>query len=200
MFMANIPEINEEIWATLCDGKMAKERFAEDEFGNHVYINDKGQVVSWMHEYEPEDYVIASSLSDFYKRHPLQTLDEALDIIRNTEKPNNLEQSDSWTKLYQAEAVIGKDFIDRSYAVNNMYNVSLAFKEGRIPSYELFKLENFSPRYLKEAKKVNNDKKKKGRNYLKLNKKERYLLFQFNQCLVFFYIHRLILPHLSKLL
>ena len=72
-----------------------------------------------------------------------------------------LEESDSWTKLYEAEAVIGEDFIDRSYALNNMYNVSLAFKEGKITSEELFKLENFSPRYFKEAKKVNNDKKEK---------------------------------------
>ena len=77
--------INEEICATLCDGEMAEKRFAEDEFGNHVYIDDNGQVVAWMHEYEPEDYVIASSLDDFYKRYPLYTLDEVLDIIRNTE-------------------------------------------------------------------------------------------------------------------
>jgi len=85
MFIANIPEINEEICATLCDGEMAEKRFAEDEFGNHVYIDDNGQVVAWMHEYEPEDYVIASSLDDFYNRYPLYTLDEVLNIIRNTE-------------------------------------------------------------------------------------------------------------------
>lgn len=45
MFIANIPEINEEICATLCDGEMAV-LFAEDEFGNHVYIDDNGQVVA----------------------------------------------------------------------------------------------------------------------------------------------------------
>lgn len=144
---------------TLCDGEMAEKRFAEDEFGNHVYINDKGQIVAWMHEYEPEDYVIASSIDDFYKRHPLYTLDEVLDIIRNISTQQNLDESDSWTKLYQAEAVIGKDFIDRSYALNNMYNVSSAFRDGKITSEELFKLENFSPRYLKEAKQVNKNKK-----------------------------------------
>lgn len=159
MFIAHIEQINEEILATLCDGEMAGKRFAEDEFGNHVYINDKGQVVAWMHEYEPEDYVIASSIDDFYKRYTLYTLDEVLDIIRNISTQQNLDESDSWTKLYQAEAVIGKDFIDRSYAVNNMYNVSLAFREGKISSEELFKLENFSPRYLKEAKQVNKNKK-----------------------------------------
>ena len=164
MFIVNIPEINEEICATLCDGEMAEKRFAEDEFGNHVYIDDNGQVVAWMHEYEPEDYVIASSLDDFYNRHPLYTLDEALEIIRNTRIQKPHKESDSWTKLYQAEAVIGKDFIDRSYALNNMYNISLAFKEGKITPDELFKLENFSPRYLKEAKKVNNDKKR-NKNY-----------------------------------
>jgi len=91
MFMANIREINEEICATLCDGEMAEKRFAEDEFGNHVYINDKGQIIAWMHEYEPEDYVIASSIDDFYKRYPLYTLDEVLEIIRNTETKENLE-------------------------------------------------------------------------------------------------------------
>ena len=159
MFIFNIPEINEEICATLCDGEMVEKRFAEDEFGNYVYIDDNGQVVAWMHEYEPEDYVIASSLDDFYNRYTLYTLDEILNIIRNTETQKIPEESDYWTELYQAEAVIGKDFIDRSYALNNMYNVSLAFKEGKITSDELFKLENFSPRYFKEAKKVNNDKK-----------------------------------------
>lgn len=159
MFMANIREINEEICATLCDGEMAEKRFAEDEFGNHVYINDKGQIIAWMHEYEPEDYVIASSIDDFYKRYPLYTLDEVLEIIRNTETKENLEESDYWTVLYEAEAVIGKDFIDRSYALNNMYNVSSAFRDGKITSEELFKLENFSPRYLKEAKQVNKNKK-----------------------------------------
>lgn len=158
MFIVEIPEINEEICATLCDGEMAEKRFAEDEFGNHVYIDDNGQVIAWMHEYEPEDYVIASSLDDFYNKYTLYTLDEVLDIIRNTETQKPPEESDYWKKLYEAEAVIGKDFIDRSYALDNMYNVSLAFKEGKITSEELFKLENFSPRYLKEANKINKEK------------------------------------------
>jgi len=40
-----------------------------------------------------------------------------------------------------------------------MYNVSSAFRDGKITSEELFKLENFSPSYLKEAKQVNKNKK-----------------------------------------
>ena len=58
--------------------------------------------------------------------------------------------------------IIGKDFIDLSFVVDNdKYNVTAAYNHGKISKEELNKLEVFYPKYLKEANKVNNDKKKK---------------------------------------
>lgn len=55
----------------------------------------------------------------------------------------------------------GEDVNDLTYKEGDQYNVSKAFKNGKITEDELFKLENFSPLYLKEANKINNKKKLK---------------------------------------
>lgn len=164
MFFCLIPEINVEICATLCYGEVAKKRFAEDEFGNHIYIDNKGRVVAWMHEYEPEDYIISNSLSDFYNTHTFYDFDEVIKIINDKypdETLTNKEHEDFFVALYEAKAVIGKDFIDLTYKEGDQCNVSKAFKNVKITEEELFKLENFSPSYLKEANKINNEKKLK---------------------------------------
>lgn len=66
------------------------------------------------------------------------------------------------TDLDEAKAVIVKDFIDLTFAMDdNKYNATDAYNNNKITIDELKKIENFSPEYFKEAKKVNNDKKNK---------------------------------------
>ncbi len=66
------------------------------------------------------------------------------------------------TDLDEAKAVIGKDFIDLTFAMDdNKYNATAAYNNNKITIDELKKIENFNPKYFKEAKKVNNDKKNK---------------------------------------
>ena len=79
--------------------------------------------------------------------------------ILNKRRINIDDDHDIIIDLYKAKAVIGKDFIDLDYVVNNnKYNATAAYNNKKITIDELKKLENFGPEYLKEANKVNKEK------------------------------------------
>lgn len=49
---------------------------------------------------------------------------------------------------------------------DNKYNATAAYNNNKITIEELKKIENFNPKYFKEAKKVNNDKKANKKGYI----------------------------------
>lgn len=160
MFIADIQEIDDSFIGIICQDELSKNRFAEDNFGNFAVIEDDGSIVAYMLDYEKEEYKIAESIDDFYKKYTLYNIDEVYDIL-NKQRKHIEKKHDILIDLYKAKAVIGKDFIDLSYVLDdNKYNVTSAYN-NKITIDELKKLENFDPEYFKEAKKVNNEKKKK---------------------------------------
>lgn len=162
MFFIEIQKINKRFIGTLCEGNLAKKRLAENEFGDFAYINEKGEVVIFMHEFEPEDYVVFDSEKDFLEKTVFYSLEEVMEILEK-ENSNKQEEniSDTIIDLYKAMAIIGKDFIDKTYIINgNKYNASEALRNHKITQEEMKKMRFFLPKYLKEAKKVNENKKK----------------------------------------
>ena len=168
VFIAYIEEIDNHFIGFLCEDIENNNIFAEDPLGNFCTI-ENGAIIANMLEYEPEEYKIADSLNNFYNKYPLYDIEEAfklLDEINSNNRVNrkNEKNYEIIADLDEAKAVIGKDFIDLSYAVNNnKYNATAAYN-NKINMDELKKLENFAPEYFKEAKKVNNDKKR-NKNY-----------------------------------
>ena len=164
MFIADIKEIGDSFIGIICQGELSKTRFAEDNFGNFSIIEEDGSIVAYMLDYEKEEYKLAESKEDFYNKYTLYDIEEVYDIL-NKRRKHIQDEHDIIIDLYKAKAVIGKDFIDLAYVVNNnKYNATAAYNNNKITMDELKKLENFGPEYLKEAKKVNNDKKK-NKNY-----------------------------------
>lgn len=167
MFIVDLVEINQSICARLCEDD--KHNFAEDVFGNHVYINDFGEVVAWMHEYEPEDYIIASSLDDFYSKYTLYDIEEIFEIIERQKKKNKDDGKEEpepehhvIIELYKAKAVVGKDFIDLSFFCDDdQYDATEAYNKGKITEEELNKMSSFSKSYLKDANRINREKHNK---------------------------------------
>ena len=161
MFIADIEEIDNSFIGIICQGELSKTRFAEDNFGNFAIIEDDGSIVAYMLDYEKEEYKLAESKEDFYRKYTLYDIDEVYDIL-NKRRKHIEDEHDIIIDLYKAKAVIGKDFIDLDYVVNNnKYNATAAYNNKKITIDELKKLENFGPEYFKEAKKINNDKKEK---------------------------------------
>ena len=163
MFIADIEEIGDSFIGIICQGELSKTRFAEDNFGNFAIIEDDGSIVAYMLDYEKEEYKLAESKEDFYRKYTLYDIEEVYDILNKQRKNEKIEEEhDFITELYKAKAVIGKDFIDLNFVIDNdQYNVTAAYNNGKISKDELKKLEVFYPKYLKEANKVNNDKKEK---------------------------------------
>lgn len=160
MFIADIEEIGDSFIGIICQGELSKTRFAEDNFGNFAVIEDDGSIVAYMLDYEKEEYKIAESKEDFYGKYTLYDIEEVYDILNKQRKNEIIEKEhDFITELYKAKAVIGKDFIDLTYVVDdNKYNATSAYNHGKISKDELKKLEVFYPKYLKEANKVNKEK------------------------------------------
>lgn len=166
MFIADIEEIGDSFIGIICQGELSKTRFAEDNFGNFAVIEDDGSIVAYMLDYEKEEYKIAESKEDFYNKYTLYNIEEVYDIL-NKRRINIDDDHDIIIDLYKAKAVIGKDFIDLDYVVNNnKYNATAAYNNNTITIEELKKIENFNPKYFKEAKKVNNDKKANKKGYI----------------------------------
>lgn len=163
MFIADIEEIGDSFIGIICQGELSKTRFAEDNFGNFAIIEDDGSIVAYMLDYEKEEYKLAESKEDFYRKYTLYDIEEVYDILNKQRKNEKIEKEhDFLIELYKAKAVIGKDFIDLNFVIDNdQYNVTAAYNNGKISKDELKKLEVFYPKYLKEANKVNNDKKEK---------------------------------------
>lgn len=163
MFIADIEEIEDSFIGIICQGELSKTRFAEDNFGNFAIIEEDGSIIAYMLDYEKEEYKLAESKEDFYNKYTLYDIEEVYDILNKQRKNEKVEkENDFITELYKAKAVIGKDFIDLSFVVDNdKYNVTAAYNHGKISKEELNKLEIFYPKYLKEANKINNDKKEK---------------------------------------
>lgn len=158
MFIADIEEINDSFIGIICQGELSKTRFAEDNFGNFAIIEDDGSIVAYMLDYEKEEYKLAESKEDFYGKYTLYDIEEVYDIL-NKRRTHIEDEHDIIIELYKAKAVIGKDFIDLTYVVDdNKYNATLAYNHGKISKDELKKLEVFYPKYLKEANKVNKEK------------------------------------------
>ena len=158
MFIADIEEIDNSFIGIICQGELSKTRFAEDNFGNFAIIEDDGSIVAYMLDYEKEEYKLAESKEDFYRKYTLYDIDEVYDIL-NKRRKHIEDEHDIIIDLYKAKAVIGKDFIDLDYVVNNnKYNATAAYNNKKITIDELKKLENFGPEYLKEANKVNKEK------------------------------------------
>lgn len=158
MFIADIEEINDSFIGIICQGELSKTRFAEDNFGNFAIIEDDGSIVAYMLDYEKEEYKLAESKEDFYRKYTLYDIDEVYDIL-NKRRKHIKDEHDIIIDLYKAKAVIGKDFIDLTYVVDdNKYNATSAYNHGKISKDELKKLEVFYPKYLKEANKVNKEK------------------------------------------
>ena len=160
MFIADIEEIGDSFIGIICQGELSKTRFAEDNFGNFAVIEDDGSIVAYMLDYEKEEYKLAESKEDFYSKYTLYDIEEVYDILNKRRKNEKIEEEyDFITELYKAKAVIGKDFIDLTYVVDdNKYNATSAYNHGKISEDELKKLKNFGPEYLKEANKVNKEK------------------------------------------
>lgn len=160
MFIADIEEIGDSFIGIICQGELSKTRFAEDNFGNFAIIEDDGSIVAYMLDYEKEEYELAESKEDFYSKYTLYDIEEVYDILNKRRKNEKIEEEyDFITELYKAKAVIGKDFIDLTYVVDdNKYNATSAYNHGKISEDELKKLKNFGPEYLKEANKVNKEK------------------------------------------
>lgn len=163
MFIADIIEIDDSFIGFICYGKLPQTRFAEDSFGNFAIIEDDGSIVAYMLDYEKEKYKLAESKEDFYQKYTLYNVDEVCEILEKRRIKNGQEEikeSDFITELYKAKAIIGKDFIDLNFIVDgDLYNVTAAYAHGKISDDELKKLEVFYPKYFKEAKQVNNNKK-----------------------------------------
>lgn len=158
MFIADIEEIDDSFIGIICQGELSKTRFAEDNFGNFAVIEDDGSIVAYMLDYEKEEYKLAESKEDFYNKYTLYNIDEVYDIL-NKRRKHIEDDHDIIIELYKAKAVIGKDFIDLAYVVDdNKYNATSAYNHGKISDDELKKLEIFYPKYLKEANKVNKEK------------------------------------------
>ena len=158
MFIADIEEIGDSFIGIICQGELSKTRFAEDNFGNFAIIEDDGSIVAYMLDYEKEEYKIAESKEDFYNKYTLYNIEEVYDIL-NKRRINIEDEHDIIIDLYKAKAVIGKDFIDLTYVVDdNKYNATSAYNHVKISKDELKKLEVFYPKYLKEANKVNKEK------------------------------------------
>lgn len=158
MFIADIEEIGDSFIGIICQGELSKTRFAEDNFGNFAIIEDDGSVVAYMLDYEKEEYKLAESKEDFYSKYTLYDIEEVYDIL-NKRRTHIEDEHDIIIELYKAKAVIGKDFIDLTYVVDdNKYNATSAYNHGKISDDELKKLEVFYPKYLKEANKVNKEK------------------------------------------
>lgn len=160
MFIADIEEIGDSFIGIICQGELSKTRFAEDNFGNFAVIEDDGSIVAYMLDYEKEEYKIAESKEDFYGKYTLYDIEEVYDILNKQRKNEIIEKEhDFITELYKAKAVIGKDFIDLSFVIDNdQYNVTAAYNHRKISKDELNKLKVFYPKYLKEANQVNKDK------------------------------------------
>lgn len=158
MFIADIEEIDDSFIGIICQGELSKTRFAEDNFGNFAVIEDDGSIVAYMLDYEKEEYKLAESKEDFYNKYTLYNIDEVYDIL-NKRRKHIEDEHDIIIELYKAKAVIGKDFIDLAYVVDdNKYNATSAYNHGKISKDELKKLEVFYPKYLKEANKINKEK------------------------------------------
>lgn len=158
MFIADIEEIDDSFIGIICQGELSKTRFAEDNFGNFAVIEDDGSIVAYMLDYEKEEYKLAESKEDFYGKYTLYDIEEVYDIL-NKRRTHIEDEHDIIIELYKAKAVIGKDFIDLNYVVNNnKYNATAAYNHGKISKDELKKLEVFYPKYLKEANKINKEK------------------------------------------
>lgn len=158
MFIADIEEINDSFIGIICQGELSKTRFAEDNFGNFAIIEDDGSIVAYMLDYEKEEYKLAESKEDFYGKYTLYDIEEVYDIL-NKRRTHIEDEHDIIIELYKAKAVIGKDFIDLTYVVDdNKYNATSAYNHGKISKDELKKLEVFYPKYLKEANKINKEK------------------------------------------
>lgn len=158
MFIADIEEIGDSFIGIICQGELSKTRFAEDNFGNFAIIEDDGSIVAYMLDYEKEEYKLAESKEDFYCKYTLYDIEEVYDIL-NKRRTHIEDEHDIIIELYKAKAVIGKDFIDLTYVVDdNKYNATSAYNYGKISKDELKKLEVFYPKYLKEANKINKEK------------------------------------------
>lgn len=158
MFIVDIEEIGDSFIGIICQGELSKTRFAEDNFGNFAIIEDDGSIVAYMLDYEKEEYKIAESKEDFYNKYTLYNIEEVYDIL-NKRRINIDDDHDIIIDLYKAKAVIGKDFIDLSFVIDNdQYNVTAAYNHRKISKDELNKLKVFYPKYLKEANQVNKDK------------------------------------------
>lgn len=158
MFIADIEELNDSFIGIICQGELSKTRFAEDNFGNFAIIEDDGSIVAYMLDYEKEEYKLAESKEDFYGKYTLYDIEEVYDIL-NKRRTHIENEHDIIIELYKAQAVIGKDFIDLTYVVDdNKYNATSAYNHGKISKDELKKLEVFYPEYLKEANKINKEK------------------------------------------
>ncbi len=160
MFIADIEEIGDSFIGIICQGELSKTRFAEDNFGNFAVIEDDGSIVAYMLDYEKEEYKIAESKEDFYLKYTLYDIEEVYNILNKQRENKKIEKGhDFLIEIYKAKAVIGKDFIDLSFVIDNdQYNVTAAYNHRKISKDELNKLKVFYPKYLKEANQVNKDK------------------------------------------
>jgi len=168
VFVVYIEQIDNHFIGFLCEYIENNNIFSEDSFGNFCTI-ENGVIIAHMLEYEPEEYKIADSLNEFCDKYPLYDIDEAFKILDEINSTNQKKEKsyEIITDLDEAKAVIGKDFIDLTYVVNdNKYNATAAYNNNKITIEELKKIENFNPKYFKEAKKVNNDKKANKKGYI----------------------------------
>lgn len=163
MFIAYIAEIDDCFIGTLCEGSLSEKRFAEDDFGNYCVIDKNGCIIAYMLDYEKEEYQIAKTLEEFKENYPLYNIEEVSVILdekykaKESVKPHNII-----IELYKAKAIIGKDFIDLKFVVDgNKYDATAAYNNGKITEEEFNKIKVFYPSYLKEANKINNEKKLK---------------------------------------
>lgn len=160
MFIANIKEIDDDFIGILCLDKPELKRFAEDNFGNYAIIEKDGSIVAYMLDYEKEEYKLASSIDDFYKKYHLYDIDEVYDILNKKRVVTNKENP-VLIELYKAKAIVGKDFIDLDFATpDGFYNATEAFINKKINEEEFNKMKVFYPCFLKEAKQINKGKLK----------------------------------------
>lgn len=158
MFIANIKEIDDDFIGILCLDRPELKRFAEDNFGNYAIIENDGSIVVYMLDYEKDEYKIASSIEDFYEKYKLYDIEEVYDILNKKRIILN-EEKTILIELYKAKAIVGKDFIDMSFATKDgFYNATAAFEGKKITEEEFDKMKVFYPSYLKEAGKVNKEK------------------------------------------
>lgn len=167
MFIANIDEIDDSFIGVICEGALSKNRFAEDNFGNFAVIEDDGSIVAYMLDYEKEDYNIAESVEDFYKKYTLYDVDEVYEILNSQRDKKNQDENNHhvFIELYKAKAVVGKDFIDLSFVCDDdQYDATEAYNKGKITEEELNKMSTFLKSYLKDANRVNKEKHNKNHN------------------------------------